>query len=69
MKVRRPAAVDPLLWEHLPRAARLALASRYASTPERAAALRGEADRLTVSGLERAVKTLEQALKKNRGEQ
>lgn len=59
MKVRRPEGVDPLLWELLPRGARLALAARYARTPERAAALRGAAQRHVTAQLERALRVLE----------
>lgn len=64
MRPRRPADLHPLLWEKLPRAARLALASRKALTPEQAAALRVESERQTLRDLQRAVKGLEQALKK-----
>ncbi len=65
VRVQRPARVDPLLWEHLPKPARLALASRFARTPEQAAALRLEADRLITVSLEQAVKNLTRAMEKS----
>ena len=68
MRVRQPADVDPLLWDLLPQSTRLALTSRYAGTPEKAAALVHESDRLTLAALQKAVKKLEKAQQKGRGE-
>ncbi|MDV6376095.1 hypothetical protein [Deinococcus arenicola] len=59
MKVRRPAQVEAFIWERLPRGARLALASHYARTPQRAAALRAAAVQHTEAQLQRAVSMLE----------
>lgn len=61
MKVRRPEAVDPLTWERLPRGVRLALASHYARTPERQAALRRAAFEHSERQLRRALAILEGA--------
>ncbi len=69
MRVKRPADVDPFLWDLLPRSTRLALASRYASTPEKAAALAHESERLTLAGLEKAVRKLDKVMRKGRGDE
>ncbi len=67
MRLKRPADVDPFLWDLLPRSTRLALMARYAVTPEEAAELIYESDRLTLAALQGAVKTLEKAQQKGRG--
>ncbi len=67
MRLKRPAQVDPLLWDLLPRATRLALMARFAVTPEETAELIYESDRLALAALQGAVKTLEKAQQKGRG--
>ncbi|WP_156953041.1 hypothetical protein [Deinococcus frigens] len=59
MKVRRPARVDPVIWERLSKGIRLALASHYARTPQRAAALRAAAAHHVTAQLEKALRVLE----------
>lgn len=61
MNVRRPEAVDPFTWERLPRGVRLALAARYARTPERRAALQRAAAQHAEQQLRHALAQLEGA--------
>lgn len=67
VRVQRPARVDPFIWEHLPKAARAALASHFARTPEQALSLRLEAERSMLSAIQGAVSKLEKAMEKRNG--
>jgi hypothetical protein len=58
-RLRRPAEVDPLLWELASRGVRLVLMEAHAKTPEARRAAQVERARYTVSELERAVRMLE----------
>ena len=64
MKARKPEGVDPLVWEHLPHGARLALMSHYARTPERREQLRRAAMQHTAQQLDRMNRELERHLNK-----
>lgn len=68
MKARKPERADPLLWEHLPHGARLALMSHYARTPERREQLKEAALRHGLSQLERSLRDLERVSSKGAGQ-
>ena len=58
-RLRRPAEVDPFLWELASRGVRLALMDVHAKTPEARRAAQVERARYTTRELERAVRLLE----------
>lgn len=68
MKTRKPEHVDPLLWEHLPHGARLALMSHHARTPARREYLRRAALQHGLKQLEKMNRDLERAMNKERRE-
>lgn len=58
-KVRRPAEVEPFVWERLGRGVRLVLMAAYAKTPEARQAAQAEQVRHSARELERALRLLE----------
>ncbi|WP_027459689.1 hypothetical protein [Deinococcus murrayi] len=59
LRLRRPAGVDPALWELAPRGVKLALMEVHASTPAQRNAAYAERVRHTARELQRALSLLE----------